>query len=656
MPKSNKPSKGSVNRRGFLKGAAASAAAGAAALVTNSETSEAQRGAGPGQGNGVGPGSAPPPSPDGLARDAGNVQPPAVTARAVTRPGSDLMTQVLRDLGVEYVAANPGSSFEGLQESLINYGNPPNKMPEFITALHEESAVTMGHGYGKAEGKPMCALLHGTIGIQHAAMSIYQAYYDRAPVLLLAGRDEGFIAAHTAHDMAGMVRSYTKWDAQPKTLEESLTAIQRAYNEAISPPCGPTLVVLDIELQKEEAKTTKVPANQPPRITGIETAQARDIAKGLVDAQNPRIAVGRLRTAQGVKAAVELAELVGASTSTAATNGPMSFPQRHPLCGPGFSTTYDYTLGLETAGAQASISGPGLATLLSRDATNIGFGGIAPGSGGRGGGGRGGRGGGAAAAPTVAITADAEASLPAIVEEAKRQITADKRRAIQDRIAKHTEANQKARIEAITQAVEAKRAGWDASPVSTARIYSELWPLIMNEDWCLSSPTGFSGGHNAQLWDHNKPYSYLGGQGAGGMGYGAPASVGAALAAKSRGRMVINIQTDGDLNYAPGVLWTAVHHKLPMLTVMHNNRAWHQELMFVEYMCGVRGRGTDRGHIGSSLRDPFIDYTKMAAGYGMATEERPISDPKLLAAALKRGVDSVKKGNPYLIDVVTQPR
>jgi thiamine pyrophosphate-dependent acetolactate synthase large subunit-like protein len=256
----------------------------------------------------------------------------------------------------------------------------------------------------------------------------------------------------------------------------------------------------------------------------------------------------------------------------------------------------------------------------------------------------------------MALTADAEASLPMIIDEVKRQMTADKKRVIQDRTAKHAEANQKARIEALQQAVESKRAGWDGSPVSTARIYSELWPLIMNEDWCFSSPSGFSGGHNAQLWDHNKPYSYLGGQGAGGMGYGAPASVGAALAAKSRGRMVINIQTDGDLNYAPGVLWTAVHHKLPMLTVMHNNRAWHQELMFVEYMCGVRGRGTDRGHIGSSLREPYIDYTKMAAGYGMATEPAPISDPKLLAAALKRGVESVKKGNPYLIDVITQPR
>jgi thiamine pyrophosphate-dependent acetolactate synthase large subunit-like protein len=322
----------------------------------------------------------------------------------------------------------------------------------------------------------------------------------------------------------------------------------------------------------------------------------------------------------------------------------MSFPQRHPLCGPGASTAYDYTLGLEADGAQVSIAGPGLSTLLNRDPANIGFGGIVPAPGRRGG-----------AASGLAIEADAEASLPAIVEEVRRQMTPDRQRLVQERTAKHAAANQKARIEALQQALEQKKAGWDASPVSTARIYAELWPLIMHEDWCLSSPSSFSGGHNTQLWDHNRPYSYLGGQGAGGMGYGAPASVGAALAAKARGRIVINVQTDGDLNYAPGVLWTAVHHELPMLTIMHNNRAWHQELMFVEYMCGVRGRGGERGHIGTTLRNPFIDYRMMAGGYGMAGEG-PITDPSKLSAALKRGVASVKRGEPYLIDVITQPR
>ena len=632
---------GSLNRRGFLKGAAAGAAASAASLVTDTPQAAAQGGASTAA-------AVPAPTQEQVARDAAAVRPP-VSVRAVQRPGSDLMVQVLKDMELEYVAGNPGSSFEGLQESFINYGNPPNKMPEFITALHEESAVTMAHGYGKAEGKPMIALLHGTIGVQHAAMSIYQAYYDRTPVLMIAGRDEGFIQAHTAHDMAAMVRSFTKWDAQPKTLEQSLAALQRAYNEAITPPMGPTLVVLDTELQKEEARELKIPAYRPAQIAGIDLAKAREIAKGLLDAQNPRIEVRRLRTAEGVKLSVELAELVGASAGTGATTGPMSFPQRHPLCGPGSSTAYDYTLGLEIPAAQASIIGPGLATLLERDSANIGFGGIAPAAGGRG------ARGGAGATNATAIQADAEASLPLLIEEVKRQLTPDKRRIVEERKAKHAEANQKARIEALTQAVQTKRNGWDSSPVATARIYAELWPWIKNEDWCLASPSGFSGAHHVQLWDHNKPYSYLGGQGAGGMGYGAPASVGAALAAKSRNRIVINIQCDGDLNYAPGVLWTAVHHKLPLLTIMHNNRAWHQELMFVEYMCGVRGRGTDRGHIGTSLRDPFIDYAKMAAGYGMASEG-PISDPAKLAGAFKRGLDSAKRGEPYLIDVITQPR
>ena len=640
-----KTPKRSVGRRGFLKSAATGAAAGAAALVTTTPLLEAQtqnaaKGATP-------PGSVPAPTDAQLEREAGNVRPP-VAVRTITRPGSDFMVQTVRDLGIEYAVANPGSSFEGLQESFINYGHPPNVMPEWITALHEESAVTMAHGYAKAEGKPILAVLHGTIGIQHAAMSIYQAYYDRVPVVMIAGNDADFIPAHTAHDMAGMVRSFTKWDAQPKTLDEALVAIQRAYNEAITPPMAPTLVVISSEIQKENAPNATVPAYQPPQFPTIDATAAKEIAKALVEAQNPRIAVGRMRSPEGVKRSVELAELVGACTSTSATTGPMSFPQRHPLCGPGADTNYDYTLGLETGGAQASITGPGLAKIARpRDTTDIGFAGIlTPGSRAFGGNRE-------KSAPP--IEADAEASLPLIIDEVKRQLTSDQKARIQDRSAKHAQANHQAHVIAVEQAVEKAKAGWNGSPISTARVYAELWPLIMHEDWCFASPSGFSGGHNNQLWDHNKPYSYLGGQGAGGMGYGAPASVGAALAAKARNRFVVNVQTDGDLNYAPGVLWTAAHHKLPLLSVMHNNRAWHQEYMFIEYMAGVRGRGADRAEIGSTLRDPFINYAKMAESYGMAAEG-PITDPAKLSAALKRGVASVKRGEPYMIDVITQPR
>ncbi|MCP5145124.1 MAG: thiamine pyrophosphate-binding protein [Gammaproteobacteria bacterium] len=620
-----------VSRRGFLKAAAAGTAAGGLGVISPGNVQAAD----------VATPTMPAPAAAQLAREAGNVS-PGIPARSAVRPGSDLMVEVLRQLGLEFVASNPGSSFEGLQESLVNYGSPPNVQPEFITALHEESAVDMANGYAKATGQPMCALLHGTIGLQHAAMAIYQAYYAGTPLLIIAGRDDGFIQAHTANDMAAMVRSFTKWDAQPKTLAEALEAIHQAWREAITPPTAPTLVILDIELQKEEAGTLAVPAYRPPRISGIESSTAADIAARLLNARNPRLHVGRLRTTEGVDLAVRLAELTGASLATAATRGPMSFPQTHPLSGPGVDTDYDFELGLETDAAGVAIIGPQIADLTAaRDTAEVGFGGLrnAP----------------TAPASGMRFAVDAQASLPALIAAVEQRRTPAQAKTIATRTAAHAQANRQARIASVRTALEDKRHGWHDSPVSTARIYAELWPLLMDEDWCLASPSPFSGAHHAALWEHNRPYSYLGGQGAGGMGYGLGACTGAALAARGRQRFVVNIQTDGDFNYAPGALWTAVHHQLPMLTIMHNNRAWHQELMFLEYMAGVRGRGTDRGHIGTTLRDPYIDYAKLAAGYGMASEG-PLSDPEQLLPAFKRGIASVKRGQPYLIDVITQPR
>jgi thiamine pyrophosphate-dependent acetolactate synthase large subunit-like protein len=153
----------------------------------------------------------------------------------------------------------------------------------------------------------------------------------------------------------------------------------------------------------------------------------------------------------------------------------------------------------------------------------------------------------------------------------------------------------------------------------------------------------------------DKHYHYIGGQGGGGIGYNAPASVGAALANRKYGRLSINIQTDGDLNYAPGVLWTAAHHKIPLLTIMHNNRGYHAEVMFVQRMAAQRNRGVDRAHIGTRLIEPNINYARMAETYGL-TGIGPISDPKDMAAAFKRGIEIVKKGEPVVVDTITQPR
>lgn len=636
-----------VGRRGFLKGAATGTASMA---VTIPSLADARTQSGDGASPRSASGSVPAPTPAQLARETEAV-PPQPPAKVVTRPGSDLMVETLKQLGVEYVTSNPGSSFEGLQESIVNYGDKPNTMPEFITCLHEETAVDMATGYAKAEGKPICALLHGTLGLQHASMAIYQAFFAGAPMLIIAGRDDGFIQAHTAEDMTAMVRGFTKWDAHPKTLPEALESLQEAYRQAITPPTGPVVVVLDTEIQKEAAGALGIPVYRPPVIAGVDADTARRLAERLVAATNPRLAVGKLRTPEGVRQAVKLAEVLGASTSTTATSGPMSFPQRHPLCGPGVSTDYDFTLGLETSQADIAIVGPTIASMAAaRDKSGIAFGWLRP------------NGPPGQPAPTrpqgkVAerIESDAEASLPALTAAVERLMTPERKATASQRAGQHAVANREATSAGVRKALEVKRIGWNSSPISTARIYAELWPLIMNEDWCLASPSAFSGGHHRDLWAHDRPYSYLGTQPAGGMGYGAGASGGGALAARGRGRFVVNIQTDGDLNYAPGVLWTAAHHRLPMLTIMHNNRAWHQELMFLEFMAGARGRGTDRAHIGSTLRDPFINYSKMAETYGMAGEG-PIENPALLQAAFRRGIDSVKNGRPYLIDVITQPR
>ncbi len=205
------------------------------------------------------------------------------------------------------------------------------------------------------------------------------------------------------------------------------------------------------------------------------------------------------------------------------------------------------------------------------------------------------------------------------------------------------------------QRIDEAAAGWDASPISLARLCAELWALIEHEDWSLTSPQGFISNWPNILWNMDKTYRTIGSQGGGGMGYGAPASVGAALANRKHGRLSINIQCDGDLNYAPGVFWTAAHHRIPLLTIMHNNRGYHQEVMFIQQQCSIRNRGGDKAYLGTKLFDPNIDYASMAKTYGLYGEG-PISSPKDLVPALKRGIERVKKGEPALIDVVTQPR
>jgi acetolactate synthase I/II/III large subunit len=615
--------KSSVGRRGFLK----TAAGGVAALIAKPEATAAE----PVQE---------------AARPAAGVE-----VSGDERPGSDFMLDVIKTLDIEYCASTPGSNFAALHESMINYGN--NTMPEFLTCMHEEQSVAMAHGYAKIEGKPMMIMAHGTVGLQHASMAIYNAYADRVPIIIVLGntmdtaRRAGYTGmVHSAQDVAAMVREYTKWDDAPVSLAHFAESMVRAYQIATTLPYEPVVIVADDKLQDEPVseKNLRIPklvAMAPPQ---GDTGSVLEAAKWLVAAENPQIVTGRAaRTPKGIDLLVELAEALQAPVVDERQR--MNFPSRHPLYVANLrtagATPPDVLLGLEVRDLYSLTHGRTgktatksihISTLSLNQKSNYGDAGRY----------------GEADLP---ISGDPEATLPALIEAVKRLTTADRRRVFMERGAKQAEAHRRARELSRQEAT----VGWNSSPISTARLSAELWAQIKNEDWSLVGKDDWVSFWPTRLWDFSKHYQFIGDQGAMGIGYTAPASVGAALANRKHGRLTVNIQCDGDLNFAPGVLWTAAHHRIPILQVMHNNRAYHQEIMGIQARCNENNRGIDRAHIGTVITDPNIDYAQLAKAYGLYAEG-PITDPKDLAGALKRGIERVKKGEPALIDVVTQPR
>ena len=602
---------------------------------------------------------------------ASAAEPPAAESEVLTggRAGSDFMVDTIKALGFDYVCANPGSSFRGLHESIINYGG--NEKPELITCMHEESAVAIAHGYFKIEGRPLAVVAHGTVGLQHASMALYNAWCDRVPVYLLLGntldasmRVPGVEWVHSVQDAAAMVRDYTKWDDTPISLPHFGESAVRAYKIAMTPPYGPVVIVADSELQERPIESHG--ALRVPQITLAAPPQAdssavAELAKLLVAAENPLFIADRLaRTPAGLARLVELAELLQAGVISTQPNslppiaaGRLNFPNRHPLnqtlrsvaaigeadvivgleIANFFGATNVFRDQLERSSRSATKAGAKLVTITAGDLvgkanyqdfqryTEV----------------------------HMALAGDGEATLPSLIEAIKRLITPDRRRAFDARGARLADASRATFDRARNDAAYA----WDASPISTARFAAELWQQIRRDDWSLVN--GNLSGWPLRLWTFEKYHQYTGVSGGSGIGYGAPASIGAALANRKYGRLSVNIQNDGDLMYAPGVLWTAAHHKIPLLTVVHNNRAYHEEMMHLQRMGNRRNRGVDRAHIGNEIDHPAIDYAKMAQSLGWYAEG-PITNPNDLGPSLARAIAAVKRGEPALVDVITQPR
>jgi acetolactate synthase I/II/III large subunit len=426
----------------------------------------------------------------------------------------------------------------------------------------------------------------------------------------------------------------------------------RGYRVAMTPPMGPVMLMLDSELQERPIPTDNpsgplhIPKlSMPTRPQGDPGAVA-ELARLLANAKSPMIVADLYAQSQeGVDRLVELAELLQAPVSSV---GRMNFPSHHPLSGRPPIGEVDLILALNVqdiyglthafqdkiGNPQLNLASPGLkvvslSVLNSPQRANFQdfqrFADI-----------------------DLAISGDPEATMPALIEAVKRLLTDDQRRNFQQRGAKLAAAKQASMKAARQSAAYA----WDASPISTSRLSMELYEQVKSEDWSFAA-NGI--GVPTATWKFEKHYQSIGSMGGGGIGYGPPAAVGAALANRKYGRFTVAILGDGDMMYTSGALWTAAHHRIPLLAVMHNNRSYHQEIMHMQRMGNRRNRGADRARIGCEMTDPNIDFAKLAQSLGCYAEG-PITNPNELGPALKRAIAVVKKGEPALVDVVTQPR
>ncbi len=571
------------------------------------------------------------------------------------------MAEVLNALGIEYLAMNCASSFRGLHEAVLNHTN--NK-PEILTCPHEEIATSMAQGYAKIEGKPMGMICHGTVGLQHATMALYNSWCDRVPVYAMIGnivdadkRAPGAEWVHSAIDPAALVRDFVKWDDQPASLQHFAESAVRAHKISLTPPMGPVLLSLDAELQEN-------PIQRPQRAAHTEDHE-RDPARGRAGTVSRKrrecwrppstrsSSSDRMtRSAAGMQALVELAEALQCAVVDQA--GRLNFPSRHPL-----NQTWrraavlgqaDVILAIEMNDLWGTLNffadriertshpfyknNTKIITLGSRDlymkSNYQDFGRFND--------------------VDLALAGDGESSLPLLTERVKAFTRSGRKSVFADRGKALAQAHATTLEQLKTQAT----IGWDASPITTARLCAELYAQIKDDDWSLVG-SAIRVNWPLQLWNFDKTYRWNGSSGGAGIGYNAPASAGAALANRKHGRLTVALQGDGDLMFVPSTLWTVAHHKIPILYVVHNNRAYHQEYMYLQAMAARHQRGIDKAHVGTTLTNPNVDYATVAKGFGVHGEG-PITDPRELAGALSRALAVVRRGEPALVDVVTDPR
>ncbi|NNK65576.1 MAG: thiamine pyrophosphate-binding protein [Rhodobacteraceae bacterium] len=579
---------------------------------------------------------------DGGARGNWKAEPVEGPLDGTVGWGSDVPAQMLRRLGIDYIALTPGASYRGFHDSLVNHLG--NDRPEMLLCLHEEHAVAIAHGYAKVTGTAMAVALHSNVGLLHASMAMFNAWGDRAPMLILgatgpvdaAQRRPWIDWLHTTLDQGALTRHFTKWDDQPGSPQACIEAMARGWKLTNSGPSAPVYINLDAGWQEAPVEGDLVwPApdrHAPPAPPQPDAGLIEAAARLLDGAKAPVILFGRgARTDTEMAARVALAERTGAAMLSDLKAGTM-VPGDHPNhAGPPINklsaparevlARADVILSLgwiDPGGIlkQAFGDGPVTAQVIhaSDDAhLHRGWGqehfGLPP------------------VDIEFLCPADpvAKALLAALPGPAKPAP------ALPPAPAPAPAAGDALTMRDVAAALKAETG---ESPVTFPAL-SRSWP------------------HD--LWPQQTPLDFLGKDGGGGIGSGPGLAVGAALALKDTGRFVVATLGDGDTLMGITALWTAAKYRLPVLIIVGNNRSYFNDELHQEAVARRRGRNEANAWVGQRLDDPAPDIATLARGQGVDATG-PVRTREELTAAMADALAALREGRPYLVDVWIDPR
>jgi thiamine pyrophosphate-dependent acetolactate synthase large subunit-like protein len=554
--------------------------------------------------------------------------------------GSDAIAATLRAMDIPYLALNPGASYRGLHDSLVNHLG--NRAPQMLLCLHEESAVAIAQGYAKAGGRMMGAVVHSNVGLMHASMAIFNAWCDRAPVLVLGAtgpvdetrRRPWIDWTHTASDQGALVRDFTKWDNQPASIPAACQALLRAAQIAQTAPCGPVYVNLDAGLQ--ESKLDALPPlpdaarfAPPPAPAPSPEALARAIEL-LESAARPVILAGRVsRSLEDWKRRIALAEGLNARVVTDIKMA-AAFPTDHPLHAgpPGAFLGPETTAVLGEADIVLALDWIDVAGTL-KQAGNT-------------------------SAKIINVSLDAllhrgwshdyQAAVPA-----DAYLLCDPDIAV-ERLVSEMDSRAHKQASAAGRGRPAPDVGVP-SALSIAALAQLLNAATDKIDVCITHvPLGWNGAYR----HFRHPLDYIGLNGGGGVGAGPGITIGAALALKGSGRIAIGIVGDGDFLMGNTAVWTACRYGIPCLILVANNRSFYNDELHQERVAKARDRPPENKWIGQRIADPDIDIAAMASSQG-AQGIGPVETVDQLRRAIADGLAAVQRGHVCVVDVRVLP-